>query len=333
MNYTNHLQRLYERRRDHALSLESIHGDSFNKSICVFSNSSKSKNSWQYVEEAMKPLPKRSTEISYEEGDKIKCHLDEGLKSKKIDVTFRYQGSVTCNTHIKGASDIDLLVITEKFYTLEHPLAASYPYKGDPISDMQELRNACHEILSEAYPVAKIDNTGAKSIRLSGGSLRRDIDVVPANWFNSLLYDKFCQDFLRGVQVFDKNTKERTVNYPFYNQRLIEEKDKTCYRLYRPLIRLAKNLREDSEKREVKEISSYDIQALFYNMPNDSYYVQDDVDIVSSATQYMCSLLKNSAAFSKLYVPDKTRKIADKLSIVQLKAFYTEFYELTNNMT
>ncbi len=55
------------------------------------------------------------TERSKEAGERVKNHLKETLN----DVVYRYQGSVMTNTHIKGNSDIDLLVITDKFYTFD----------------------------------------------------------------------------------------------------------------------------------------------------------------------------------------------------------------------
>ncbi|MBQ9205142.1 MAG: hypothetical protein IJ158_00330 [Treponema sp.] len=329
MNYTDKLQRLYERRTDPTVSMESMIGDSLDKSFVTFSNKSENAKAQEYIQTAMMPLSERSTQISFEEGERVKKHLQEGLDERGMDITFEYQGSVTCNTHIKGASDIDLLVITEKFYSLEPPLKPSNPYKGSPTSDMQELRDTCYEILQEAYPVAKIENKGAKSIKIRGGSLRRDIDVVPANWFDSVLYDKYKYDYLRGVQVFDKQTKERTANFPFYNRYLVEQKDNKCQGLYRGLVRLGKTIREDSDNKLVNGISSYDIQALFYSMPDNYYQNMNSNKILLVATSFLDELIKNPNGFANIKVPDGTRKIADKVSLAQLKAFYEEFLELS----
>ena len=66
-----------------------------------------------YIRVAMKGVETEYTKKSKDAGERVKDHL-----SKKIgDVTFKYQGSVMTDTHIKGYSDIDLLTISEKFYT------------------------------------------------------------------------------------------------------------------------------------------------------------------------------------------------------------------------
>lgn len=221
-----------------------------------------------------------------------------------------------------------MLVITKKFIALEPPLKPDVPYNGDCISDMQELRNTCVEILKETYSKANVETNGAKSITLTGGILRRKIDVVPANWYDTKKYRETKKEYLRGIQIFDKYTKERNTNYPLYNKYLVEKKDKVCNGLFRKVVRLGKNLREDSDNKDVQNISSYDIQALFFNMPNEAYYGAEGIKIVSRLTEYLKNLLNKPDIFSEMLVPDKSRKISDKLSVSQLKCFYNEFSEL-----
>jgi hypothetical protein len=335
MNYNEKLQRLYERRSDPALSMEniriedSVYKSYLNESQKLFSNgSSEMEKSRNYAITAMEELPPRSTEISFEEGNKIKGHLQAELPN----VEFKFQGSVTTKTHIKGASDIDLLVIINKFYSLEPPQVAQSPYKGNTSDDMTELRNSCIKILENAYSVANVDTTGSKSIKVSGGSLRRDIDVVPANWYDSIKYAKFGYDYLRGVQVFNKDTKERTPNYPFLNQHLIEKKDSECNGQYRPLVRLAKTIKADSENKNIQDLSSYDIQALFYSMPTLEYQFVQGLKLITIATSYLKHLVDTPQEFLKLTVPDETRKISEKVTFDSLNAFYNEFSLLSNSI-
>lgn len=124
----------------------------------------------------MEELPKRSTDISYEEGNRVKTHLLEGLPNHGFRPDFEYQGSVPCNTHIKYHSDIDLLVIIDKFETFENANRITHRYLGNPIEDLINLRAACIKILKENYTVADIEKN-SKSITISGGSLCRHIDV------------------------------------------------------------------------------------------------------------------------------------------------------------
>src|SRR5579872_5665671 len=67
----------------------------------------------EFIHEAMKSVGQEYTSKTIEARSMVKQHLQNGLS----DVTYRYQGSVMTNTHIKGYSDIDLVCISSKFYT------------------------------------------------------------------------------------------------------------------------------------------------------------------------------------------------------------------------
>lgn len=65
----------------------------------------------KYVMRAMKAVDEEYTKRTKAAGEAVKQHLRGSL----INVSYEYQGSVMTDTHIKGASDIDLLVLCEKF--------------------------------------------------------------------------------------------------------------------------------------------------------------------------------------------------------------------------
>ncbi len=337
MDIASRLNNLASRRYDRSLVSDRSY-DSVEKSL-LFENQNNfsllsEKEKWgRYVLDSMAEVPKRSTEISFEEGEKVKKHLEEHLCDYGLSAEFRFQGSVINNTHIKGYSDIDLLVITDKYYTLESPQIPPFPYNGNPLDDLNELRDVCVKILREVYSVVHIDNSGSKSIKLSGGSLRRDIDVVPANWFNSNLYKQFPQqDFYRGVQVYNKKENTRDTNYPFYNKELLYRKDERTNHLYKSVVRLAKNIRCDSDNKLVQEISSYDIQALFYHLNDSCFYNIQGIDVIPVMTKYLEQLLENPSSYLKLEVPDKTRLISDKVSLYVLGLLYDELNEINSSL-
>lgn len=337
MDITSRLNNLSARRSDKALLAEQAY-ESFEKSFSQkkqhnFSSLTE-KNKWtKYVLDSMAEVPRRSTEISFEEGEKVKKHLEDNLKNYGLSAEFRFQGSVINNTHIRGYSDIDLLVITDKYYTVEKPQIPKIPYDGNPLDDLNELRNTCSRILKDSYACANIDTSGSKSIRLSGGSLRREIDIVPANWFNSNLYNKYPQyDYLRGIQVYNKKENTRDTNYPFYNKELLNKKDSESNNLYKSIVRLAKNVRCDSDNKNVQDISSYDIQAIFYYMNDDCFQNINGIDVVPVVTKYLEQLLEDSDYYSNLKVPDQTRFISEKVSLNDLNLLYNEFNEINNKL-
>ena len=321
MNYSRKLKRLQERQNPNytQYSLESSFSGMYESAENEFAKAK------EYVEKAMEELPRQSTEISYEEGDRVKNHLMKELPNYGFNPDFRYQGSVPCNTHIKYHSDIDLLVIIDKFESIENPDRITNPYLGNPKEDLTNLRAACIKILKENYTVADIEKN-SKSIKISGGTLRRHIDIVPANWYNSENWYIYKQDYYRGIRIFDNKTKERDKNFPFLNIHLINEKDIQTSGWYRPIVRLAKTLKEDSE--HSINISSYDIQALLYNMKNSNFF-SNIKDILLCTTDYLSNLIQDPNKYFYLIVPDETRRIADKVDIKEIKKLYDEFYELS----
>lgn len=160
----------------------------------------------KYALGAMQVVDPEYTQNSYAEGDRVQQRL-RGQLAGEISVDFRYQGSVPLDIHIRGISDIDLLVLRDDFYTYDpNGHAARVGRYRNPISDtalsrMQRLRSRCETILINAYPAATVDTSGSKSIALSGGSLRRKIDVVPSHWHDTVAYQASAAEHQRGVRI------------------------------------------------------------------------------------------------------------------------------------
>ena len=166
MTFAEKLNNLHSRQVDYNISIEDALSSSVEKSLYEGLGDSKqfsakkkgeAENAQDYAVDSMKEIP---TAPSYEAGEKIKKHLKEKLPSYGFNPDFKYQGSVICNTHIKYHSDIDLLVLNDRFITVERPGDSFVAYKGNVIEDMQALRNACYAILKEVYSVSEIDNNG-----------------------------------------------------------------------------------------------------------------------------------------------------------------------------
>jgi hypothetical protein len=109
----------------------------------------------RYALGAMQAVGAEYTKNSIEEGDRIKEKLRTSLLGE-IDVDFRYQGSVPLDIHIKGVSDIDLLVLRDDFFSYdasgERALAGKYknPIPDSILLRLQTLRSRCIEILTNA---------------------------------------------------------------------------------------------------------------------------------------------------------------------------------------
>jgi hypothetical protein len=200
-----------------------------------------------YLVAAMEPVGATYTTKTYEEGNRVAKQISTGLAQHSLTAEYEYQGSVKKNTHIKAYSDVDLLVIETRFSILEPPQIPSNPYKGDPTQDLIQIRRICTSHLKSAFPQATVDDSGARSVKISGGSLQRTVDVVPANWFNTNDYATHKNQFFRGVHVLNSHTLMREPDYPFLHSGFISLKDKNTNGNARKLIRLLKSLKYDSD--------------------------------------------------------------------------------------
>ena len=174
----------------------------------------------KYALGAMQEVAPRSTEISHEEAQRVIDPLKQQLSDRGLFPTFELQGSVPINVHIRNASDVDVLVVEERYlrYASEGPKGNSYaPFtlKTTVETELLTFRRRAEEILTGHFRAARIDTSGAKSIQLTGGSLRRKVDVVPSYWFDSVDYQISGNRKHRGVFVVEKETEKRILNYPF----------------------------------------------------------------------------------------------------------------------
>lgn len=274
----------------------------------VYNSLGKEGSAVRYTVGAMARVDPRYTEITYEQGDRVRNQLDRALRAVNAACDFEYQGSVTNDTHIKSYSDIDLLAITQRFHALEPPQEATQAYEGDPTEDLKEIRLTSCDCLKSAFPKADVDSGGSKSITVSGGSLRRKIDIVPANWYHTNRYAQMQAKRFRAIQVLDVKSGERVKNMPFLHNYLIMTRDERTIGGLRKVIRLMKSLKYDSES---IGLSSYDLASIGYNMPESQSmtFPGDEVALLVRLKTYLDSLVVNPARRTEMLVPDESRKV------------------------
>lgn len=286
----------------------------------------------KYALGAMMPVDAKYTNVTLEQADRVQNQLQQNLSSSP---EYRHQGSVSNDTHVRFHSDIDLLVITEEFYSLEQPQVPTIRYTGDPIKEILDLRSQCNQILKDKFPETIVNNAGAKSISIEGGSLKRKVDVVPSNWFDSNEYNEKKLDYLRGIQVTDKETKTRITNYPFKHNYMLNARDQRFHDNLKKVIRLLKNVRSDSDGKI--DFSSFDIAGIAYHMPDVYLNITPHFPLPLSFNSqlWIKYLLDNESYRKSLYVVDGTRKIFDddQKKMKELSKIYSELSELNGEIT
>lgn len=262
-------------------------------------------DSVKYVIGAMQPIDPEYTKNTYAQAERVSNQLSNRLRET---CEYKYQGSVTNDTHIKAKSDIDLLVIIGKFFSLEPPQTPKSPYAGNPLQDLLDLRSDAESSLAAAFSQANLDCSGSKSITIKGGSLTRTVDVVPSNWYETNKYAETKKEIYRGVQILDTSVPARLANTPFLHNAWIEHKDNQTGGGLRKAARLMKSLKYDSES---IDLSSYDIVSLAFNMQDSSlsYPRGSELLLLSSCLDFCREVQLNDALRNSLKVPDGHRNI------------------------
>lgn len=261
-----------------------------------------------YIRLAMKAVDPEYTQRTKDAGDRVKEHLTKELE----DVSFKYQGSVMTDTHIKGYSDIDLLTICEKFYQpdnknirelletperrekfyqssiekLQNELNGT-SYAGSAIDDLKNLRLDSERILKGVYSVCDIKKP--KSIKIKNLSLNREVDVVIANWFDDITSIINSKGEYRGIQIYNKDTNSReTADYPFLSIKRINERSSETNGRLKKMIRFLKNSKANSDQNI--DLSSFDINAICYDIKVSEYQNSSFYELVPVIYNQMKSI-------------------------------------------
>ena len=291
----------------------------------------------KYVRMAMMAVDDEYTQKSKQAGEAAKGHLSKVL----TDVDYRYQGSVMTDTHIKGASDIDLLVLCTKFNHTDisrvrsemnnfssHTYSElsnlrSYnnrfnPYQGNCYSDLRTLRLQIERIMLNTYDICDITNP--KSVKITYQNLHRDVDVVTACWYDSYYYVLNGENETdRAISIYDKDTNsDKGPDYPFLSIDRINRRSAITNGRLKRMIRFLKNVRSDSDK--TIDLSSFEINSVCYSIPVTDYENLPYPNLVSLLWSYMYTLLQHGTAsqLKSVVGDEKVFTTAEKIQALKL---------------
>ena len=281
----------------------------------------------KYIKLAMNEVDSDYTVKTIEAGNKAKAHL----QAEQIGIDYRFQGSVMTQTHIKGASDIDLLTLTNKFVSTDilkmrnilNEVTSNYSYSarsrmqrysdnfsryvGNYMQDLRDLRQSNETILKKWYENCDIDK--AKAVHIYNTDLRRDVDVVTSVWYDSIGYvvnDK--DETYRGVAIYNKEKDcEEAPSFPFLAISNINTRSSLTGGRLKKMIRFLKNVRTDSDVNI--DLSSFEINAVCYSIPVAEYSNIYYLDMVGMLWQKMYNLVENDSLAKQLPSVDGTEYV------------------------
>lgn len=311
-----------------------------NKSFTGVENFEKRANKdWtKYALGIMQEVDKEYTNNSIAEGDRVKNQIKTKIKTP---VEFEYQGSVPLNVHIRGVSDIDLLVLHGRYVTIDQKgsRATSGHYSdwtGAPGPDLiLSLRHELESILENSFPTAAVNKKGDKAIGLSGGSLARKVDVVPSHWHDSALYQDTLSKKDRGVKVLEKSKHSLFLNRPFMHIEKVTTKDLLTSGGAKKIIRMLKNLKADSEHSDSIKINSYELAGLVYHFDSSNITVPrwNELSLIAATKSELAKMLNNKEKTMSLVTPDEIRRIIDsEEKYYSLALLFLEVHTLAENL-
>lgn len=305
--------------------------DSISKALFETLSTTRAEKEFKYMVDAMSPIDAEFTENTFAEGERVRNQLEKNLA---VAAEFEFQGSVTNDTHIRRHSDIDLLVLHSGFYSVDDGVTPvpSKPY-AEGLAELLSMRTDAAQILKDEFPEVNVNDDPGKSIALEGGSLRRKIDVVIGNWWNTELWKQYNVKMARGVSILNSKVPTTIKNKPFWHNYEIDTKDNKTGGL-RKVIRLLKTLKYDADPE--LSMSSYDVAALGWNMSEAALTVGENayLELARNARSELKRFIDNEALRNSLNVPNGTRKVfcPEGATLDGLNALHRELDELIGSI-
>lgn len=279
----------------------------------------------QYALGAMQAVEPDYTRISIEEAERVAKQLKTSFDVKQMEVEFRLQGSVPCDIHIRGVSDVDLLIVDRRHFTYDATGIQSAKFSGygnfsmSGVEALRQIRTHSTSTLRDKFPQANVDTSGSKAIKISGGSLRRQVDVVPSHWHETSAYQRSADEIDRGIKILDNARSEMKLNLPFKHIHEITRQDNADLGGLKKSIRLCKNIKADNDSEGSGiALTSFDIASLMYHADHSALRSGagngNELTILAETQRHLDALYQNRSRAAELWVPDGTRKILDSES-------------------
>lgn len=348
-DYKSLVSQLQRRMNPDNYSDVQLFGESINKDLLGVPGN----NALEYVKRSMQGVGKEYTDRSIEAGTAVKNHLKDVL----YQVDYEYQGSVMTNTHVKGNSDIDLLVLCDKFYYVNNPavqskysselnsfhlnesqisrlksyLDSARDYTGDSSQDLRSIRNKSEKKMKAAY--FKCDTTKPKCIAITNQNLHRNVDIVVAAWHKTYEGIRDGISKKNSIRVYDKEEGNvGRVESPFVSIDRINTKDSTVNGRLKKMIRFIKTLKYDSGK-EI-DLSSFEINAICYNIDTFKYADKAFYDLVPVLAQEFATIATNASYRDSIMSVDGSESVfkGEEKKSNSIALMYLEIDELLKDL-
>ena len=236
-------------------------------------------------------------------------------------------------------SDVDIAVVQEEvFQTIYREGVSDSNYNFSTIeSTPTSFKDEVEKCLREKF---KNDvERKNKSIKVHGNTYRKDADTVPCRRYRDYRNDFYNNEnnYIGGIVILADNG-ERIINYPEQHIANGKIKNAETNHYYKKMVRIIKKMRylmEDNYISSAKEVSSFGLESLLWNLPNELFtkysiyrYTFDDIVDYLYNNTYLLSCYNEANGIKPLcpYSSD-VNKFTNFIN--DLKTFYE--YDITED--
>jgi hypothetical protein len=242
------------------------------------------------------------------------------------------QGSYANNTNVRTQSDVDISIVQEEvFQTIYRDGVTDANYHFSTVSDgPKAFKDEVQECLE--YKFSSDVERKNKSIMVHGNAYRKDTDTVPCRRYRNYTqeYGNNADCFIGGI-VIKADDGTRIINYPEQHIENGRKKNSETNRYYKKMVRIIKKMRymmDEYYYSSVKNVSSFGLESLLWNIPNDifthysmyRFVFGDIVDYVYSNMELLVSYKEANGI--KPLCPLQSDVENFKAFIKDLKSFY-----------
>lgn len=235
------------------------------------------KNAIGMVRDALKDLgysdEGKSIRKMYEETYSYSLEMNNIFKNRRVKIFV--QGSYANNTNVRTKSDVDIAVVLESTFIPKYRPGISGAFYGFSHStdDIKTFKDEVEEALRKKF--GKDVERKNKSIKIHGNSYRVDADSVPCMRYRDYSNEYYGNpyNFIGGIYI-KTDDGQIIVNYPEQHIKNGREKNNQTRTYYKKMVRIIKRIRyimEDLGYESAKNVSSFGLESLLWNLPNDLF--------------------------------------------------------------
>lgn len=198
----------------------------------------------------------------------IKDALNKSMDLKHRDIQLIPKGSYHNNTNVRLNSDVDIAVKLKDVFFANYPDGKGDADFGNRSAEytFPQYRNDIEMAMINHFGAENV-TLGDKAIQINFNSYRVDADVVPC-----FEHRRYSSDgsYITGTEFLTSHSQQRIINFPEQHYSNGVSKNIETSKRYKKMVRIFKRLKYNllDEGHDVETVSSFLIESLIWNVPN-----------------------------------------------------------------